>query len=214
MKPKKKLFLLALVLSFSTRMANSQIPTAIKEKFQKKNISELNPKIVVTAVGKSVAFSLVIKDTTARVASECFEWVLDSIPSISRVAELDNQMSICETPPLPLNGLSASIDWVEKVSKLKEGPATDFYVKAITSEQNPVFLMDGIRLGSAPLSYASAPKGRLKIKVRFEAKGDCLSYELNEKTDECIGKYLPIQWDGVVQKELELMIGETNIGLK
>jgi hypothetical protein len=185
------------------------------EGYREENISKLNPKIIVTVDGETVVFVLSVNDSSAKISEECYEWALLPISLISKVVDLDNQESNCETLPVNLKGQSASISLVDKVSMLMKPNVDSFYVKKVTSERTPVVLLEGIQYEShQPYSFVSVSSEELKLKIEFRAKADCLRYEYNEKTDECKGKYLPIQWGGFVQKEIKLKIAENKIDLK
>jgi hypothetical protein len=211
---RSKLFL-ALTVLFEAIPGYGEKPYKISEKYREESISKIDPKIVVSVDGKTLSFVLSVNDSTAMVAQECYEWILDSTSAISKVVDLDHQDSYCETAAVNLNGQSASIDLVDKVSMLIDGREDGFYVKKVTSERDPVVLLNGIQYGSYhPYSYVRISSKAQKLKIEFRVKSDCLSYEFDEKTGECKGKHLPIQWGGNVRKEVELEISEKRIGIK
>ena len=215
MKKSKRQYLLAIFLTLCARHGHCGNLEKNTEGYREENISQLNPKIIVTVDSETVKFVLSVNDSSAKIAQECYEWVLIPISLISKVADLDNQNSNCETLPVNLNGQSASMNLVDKVSMLMKPNVDSFYVEKVTSEKNPVVLLEGIQYDSyQPYSFVSVSSEELKIKIEFRAKADCLRYELNEKTDECKGKHLPIQWGGSVQKEIKLKINENKIGVK
>src|SRR6476659_7455044 len=115
MKIKRRQYLLAISLALCARHGYCRDLDKDTGRYREINISKLDPKIIVTADGKTVKFVLSVNDSSAKIAEECYEWALNPTSLISKVADLDNQNSNCETSPVNLNGQSVSMDLVDKV---------------------------------------------------------------------------------------------------